>query len=117
MLRYPKDKKDAVMAVAAELGVSTEGTTSEVHSRILSNLDSAANTPAEKPIEPEVVVEPEEVLDLMTVRKYVVAYVNNGRANQEGVALINSIAGVNKLVEVDPKFYAEIVRVAKEGLA
>jgi hypothetical protein len=117
MLRYSQEKKDAVMTVAAELGVSTEGTTGEIHARILE-----AIKPVE-PVEPEAakpaatpeVVEPEEVLDLPTVRKYVVAYVNNGRGNAEGVALINGIAGVSKLVDVDPKHYAEIVRAAKAG--
>ena len=50
-LRYSQEKKDAVMTVAAELGVSTEGTTGEIHARILEAI---------KPVEPEV-VEPEEV--------------------------------------------------------
>ena len=125
MLRYSQEKKDAVMTVAAELGVSTEGTTGEIHARILEAIKPAtpeaakpAATPepgVAKPAATPEVVEPEEVLDLPTVRKYVVAYVNNGRGNAEGVALINGIAGVNKLVDVDPKYYAEIVQAAKAG--
>lgn len=126
MLRYSQEKKDTVMTVASELGVSTEGTTGEIHARILEAIKPVetikpveaikpATPEAAKPaVEPEV-VEPEEVLDLPTVRKYVVAYVNNGRGNAEGVALINGIAGVNKLVDVDPKYYAEIVQAAKAG--